>query len=271
MMRAPYVPDLGIKYPEDPFEHMIPPVKEVELKLDKNYPFLDKSPGFRFSSAMLYLVIFTLVFVLSPLRFGLKIKGRKILRKYRELLKNGAMTVSNHVQRWDFLFVLQAVCYRRIWFPAWKENLMGPDRNLIRLAGGVPVPEDIHTIRYFNEAFDELHKRKKWIHVFPESARWDYFVPVRPFKKGMFSMAYKYKLPVLPLAFSYRRPGFFFALINKLRKKELPMITVTIGEPIMPDRSLGRKEAVQKLRKLCHERIIELAGIEDNPYPAEGD
>ena len=105
----------------------------------------------------------------------------------------------------------------------------------------------------------------------PERARWDYFVPVRPFKKGMFSMAYKYDLPVLPLAFSYRKPGFFFALLNKLRKKELPMITVTIGEPITPDRSLGRREAVQKLRKLCHERIVELAGIEDNPYAAEGD
>jgi hypothetical protein len=49
------------------------------------------------------------------------------------------------------------------------------------------------------------------------------------------------------------------------------MITVTIGEPVMPDQSLGRKEAVQKLRKLCHERIVELAGIEDNPYAPEGD
>lgn len=270
-MKAPYIPELGIPYPEDPFEHMIPPVKETELILDDNYPFLDKSPKFKLSCAILYLVIFTLVFILSPLRFGLKVKGRNILRKYRWLLKDGAMTVSNHVQRWDFLFVLQAVRYRRIWFPAWKENLMGPDRTLIRLAGGIPVPTDIHLIRRFNEAFDELHKRKKWFHVFPESARWDYFVPVRPFKKGMFSMAYKYNLPVLPLAFSYRKPGFFFALINKLRKKDLPMITVTIGEPVMPDRSLGRREAVQKLRKLCHERIVELAGIEDNPYAAEGD
>jgi 1-acyl-sn-glycerol-3-phosphate acyltransferase len=262
---------LGIKYPEDPFEHIIPPVKQVEFTLDEHYPFLDRSLKFRFLSVMLYLAIFTLVFILSPLRFRLKIKGRKILWKYRRLLKDGALTVSNHVQRWDFLFVLQALRHRRIWFPAWKENLMGPDRNLIRLAGGIPVPTDIHLIRCFNEAFDELHKRKKWIHVFPESARWDYFVPVRPFKKGMFSLAYKYKLPVLPLAFSYRKPDFFFALLNKLRKKDLPMITVTIGEPIMPDQSLGRKEGIQQLRSLCHKRIVELAGIRNNPYPAEGD
>ncbi|MDR2618193.1 MAG: 1-acyl-sn-glycerol-3-phosphate acyltransferase [Treponema sp.] len=270
-MKAPYMPELNMDYPGDPFEHMIPPVKQTELVLDERYPFLDKSLGFRFRSAAMYLGIFVLVFILSPLRFGLKIRGRDILRKNRRLLKNGALTASNHVQRWDLLFVLQAVRYRRLWFPAWKENLLGPDRFLIRQAGGIPVPEDIHSIRYFNQAFDELNAKHKWFHVFPESARWDYYVPVRPFKKGMFTMAYKYKLPVIPMGFSYRKPHFPYTLLNKLRKKNLPLITLTIGEPLLPDSSLPRKEAVQLLRKECHKRIVELAGIEDNPWPAEGD
>jgi 1-acyl-sn-glycerol-3-phosphate acyltransferase len=270
-MQEPYIPDLGISYPEDPFEHMIPLVKQTDLVLDENYPFLDKSLSFRLRSAVMYLGIFILVFFLSPLRFGLKIKGREILRKNRRLLKNGAMTVSNHIHRWDFLFVLQAVRYRRLWFPAWKENLMGPDRYFIRKAGGIPVPENLHTIQYFNKAFDELYSKHKWLHVFPESARWDYYAPVRPFRKGMFTMAYRYKLPVIPIAFSYRKPRFPFTVLNKLRKKNLPMITLTIGEPILPDTSLPRKEAVQILRKECHRRIVDLTGIKANPWPAEGD
>jgi len=272
---SPYIPNLNFVYPSKPDEHMGELKVTHEVKVDENYPFLDKSFKFWFMRRLMHLGIYTIVFTLSPLRFGLKMEGRKILRKYRELLKDGAMTVSNHVHRWDFLFVLQALRYRMMYFPAWKENLGGPDEGFIRLAGGIPVPEDLHTIRYFNQAFDEIHVKKIWIHVFPESSRFDYFQPIRPFKKGVFTLAHRYKLPVIPIAYSYRKPRFPFTIVNSLRslagKQKLPMITLRIGEPILLDESLGRKEAVQKLRKDCHEAIVRLAGIRDNPYPAEGD
>lgn len=264
---TPYVPRVGITYPSVPDEHMGPVRQDKNFVLDEHYPFLDKSLRFRIRSALLYLGIFTIVFALCPIRFGLRIEGRKILKKNRKLLRDGAMTVSNHVLRWDLLCVLQAIRWRRLYFPAWKENLSGPDRTLIRLAGGIPVPTDIHVIKYFNQAFDELRKRKKWIHVFPESANWPYFQPIRPFKKGMFTIAYKHGIPVVPMAFSYREARGIY----KLFKKDYPLITLRIGEPILPDTTLPRKEAVQLLREQCHKKIVELAGITDNPYPCEGD
>ncbi|MDL2228737.1 1-acyl-sn-glycerol-3-phosphate acyltransferase [Treponema sp. OttesenSCG-928-L16] len=263
----PYVPDLGIIYPDNPDEHIGELEKVHDIVVDENYPFLDKSPKFRFMSFLVYLGIFTLVFFLNKLRFGLKIEGRDIIRKNRRAFKNGAMTVSNHVLRWDLLCVLQAVRYRRLYFPAWKENLSGKDNFWIRHAGGIPVPTDIHVIRKFNEAFDELHARKKWFHVFPESSNWPYFQPIRPFKKGVFTMAYRYNIPLIPMAFSYRKRAGLFALFNKT----YPLITLRIGEPIYPDMKLSRKEAVVLLREECHKRIVELAGIKNNPYPCEGD
>jgi 1-acyl-sn-glycerol-3-phosphate acyltransferase len=267
MKTEPYVPRVGLNYPEQPDAHLFDTPEGSDLVLDENYPFLDKSPGFRIKSALLYLGIFTLVFIVSPLRYGLRIEGRRILRKRRSLLKSGAITVSNHVLRWDFLMVLQAVRFRRLWFPAWKKNLSGSDRNLIRLAGGIPVPDSIHAMRCFNGAFDELHARKKWFHVFPEGSNWHYFQPIRPFKKGMFTMAYKYNIPVIPMAFSYRESRGLY----KIFKKNYPLITLRIGEPIMPDLSLSRREAVQLLRSQTHRKIVELAGITHNPYPCEGD
>ena len=88
-------------------------------------------------------------------------------------------------------------------------------------------------------------------------------------------MAHRYNLPVIPTAFSYREPCFPFTLINLLRamtgKQKLPMITIRVGEPLLVDPSLSRKEAVQKLRKECHEAIVRLANIQQNIYPAEGD
>ncbi|MCL1928812.1 MAG: 1-acyl-sn-glycerol-3-phosphate acyltransferase [Treponema sp.] len=271
----PYVPQLDVVYPSELDGHTDKLNITHEVIVDKNYPFLEKTFSFRFMRGLMYTGIFTVVFIMNVLVYGLKVEGRKILRKNKKVLKNGAMTVSNHVHRWDYLFVLQAVRYRTMYFPAWKENLNTPDKDWVRLAGGIPIPEDIHTIKYFNEAFDELHRKKKWIHCYPETSSFYYFQPIRPFKKGAFTMAHRYNLPVLPLAISYRKPHFPFTIVNSIRalkgQQKLPMITLRIGEPLLVDPDLNRKEAVRKLRKECHEALVRLAGITNNPYPAEGD
>jgi 1-acyl-sn-glycerol-3-phosphate acyltransferase len=270
-----YIPDLGIVYPEKPDAHMVEAIELREVNVDENYPFLDKTFSFRFIRRIMYFGIFTLMAVINFVRYGLKIEGRKNLFKYRKLLKNGAMTISNHVNRWDFIFIVLAIRFRTMFFPAWKEHLKGPDADFIRLAGGIPIPEDIHTMKYFNKAFDEIHEKKIWIHAYPESTRFDYFPYIRPFKKGVFSMAHRYNLPVVPIAISYRKSHFPFSIVNFIRRKtgrqELPLLTVRIGEPVLLDGTLNRKEAVQKLRKETHEAVVRLAGITNNPYPVEGD
>ena len=271
----PYVPKLDVAYSPELDKHTDDLKITHEVIIDKDYPFLDKSFKFNFLRSLVYILIYGIVFFLSHLRFGIKIEGRENLRKHRKLLKNGAMTISNHIHRWDFLFVLEAVRFRKMYFPAWKENLNTPDETLLRLAGGIPIPEDIHLMRNFNQAFDDVCAMKKWIHGYPERALFYYFQPIRPFKKGIFTMAYRHNLPVLPLAFSYRRAHFPFTLVNLYRSlignQKLPMITLRIGEPVQFDMKLGHREAIQKMRKECHEAVVRLAGIRDNPYPPEGD
>jgi 1-acyl-sn-glycerol-3-phosphate acyltransferase len=83
----------------------------------------------------------------------------------------------------------------------------------------------------------------------------------------MFTIAYKYQLPIIPMAFSYREATGLFRLF----KKNYPLITLSIGEPIMSNVTLSRKEAVSRLRAECHRRIVELAGITDNTWSCEGD
>ncbi|GHT56126.1 hypothetical protein FACS1894109_04210 [Spirochaetia bacterium] len=269
--KDPYVPQqvLGIKYPEKPDEHMTLLPKIYNTVFDENYPYLDKTRGFRLYSALIHFGIYTLVRLVLPIRYCLRVEGRSILKKHRELFKNGAMTAANHVMRWDFLTVLLTVRYHRLYFPALASNINTADRGVIRAVGGIPVPESIHAMQNFNQAFDELHEQKKWFHAFPEASSWDFYESIRPFKKGVFTMAYRYNLPIIPMAFSYRKPTGIY----KFFKKGFPLITLRIGEPLLPDQSLPRKEAVTLLREQCHKRIIELAGIPEgqNPWPCEGD
>jgi len=147
-----FVPQTDINYPEIPDQPILTPKKIREVILDENYPYLDKSFGARLRHVAIYAGIFTLVFPIQKIRYGLKIVGRKNITKNKKLFKNGAMTACNHVYRWDFLAVLQAVKYRRIWFPARPDNLYGSDAGLIRGAGGIPIPSTISASRKFNEA-----------------------------------------------------------------------------------------------------------------------
>ena len=273
--QSPYIPQLNYVYPDKLNEHMIAIKVVRNVQVDNNYPYLDKTFKFNLLRRLTHLGIYTLVFPLAILRFGIKIEGRDVLRRHRKLFKDGAMTVSNHIHMWDMLFVLRAIRYRMIYFPLWRENLNGPSGGLVRMVGGIPIPRDLKCMKFFNQAFDEVHAQKRWIHAYPEMAMFHFFQPIRPFKKGVFTMAWRYKLPVIPMAFSYREPHFPFTLVNLFRSmignQKIPMITLRIGEPIMPDASAPRTEAVQKLRKQCHEAIVSLAGIQHNPYPAEGD
>jgi 1-acyl-sn-glycerol-3-phosphate acyltransferase len=265
----PYVPNTGIKYPLDlPDAHIEKPDMLVPpLKLDEHFPYLDTSLKFKFKSTLLYFVIFTLIFFIQPIRFGLRIEGKNNLRKYRKALKNGAISISNHIHSWDFLCVLQALKYRKIYVPAWADNFHGKDRDLIRNAGGIPIPNSPHGAAAFMRALDKLHEQKQWLHIFPESSKWSYFQPVRPFKRGAFVFSHRYNLPVIPMAFSYREAKGIY----KLFKKNKALITLRIGAPIFPDKSLPVRQAVNAMRKECHKAVCDLAGITNNPYSAEGD
>lgn len=78
-------------------------------------------------------------------------------------------------------------------------------------------------------------------------------------------MAYKYNVPILPVNISYReRTGIFRLFAGK----EIPLLTLTIGEPVFPDRRRSRKEEVDRLLRESHTAICELADIEQNPWPA---
>lgn len=252
----------------DPFTKMAPIRGHVrDLVFDENYPYLDKSLKARLWRFLIMSALTLAAFPVNRIRYGFKVEGRCNLWKYRKLLKNGALTVCNHIGRWDMISLFQALRYRRIWIPMYRLPFEGKDGQMMRGVGGIPIPEDLGGLRKFNEAFDEIHAKKGWIHIFPESCSWKYYAPIRPFKTGAFNMAYKYGIPVLPCVITYReRKGFY-----KLFSKDEPLVTVHIGEPIMPDLSAHRKVETVRLRDAAHKRMIEMAGIINNPWPSSID
>ena len=80
-------------------------------------------------------------------------------------------------------------------------------------------------------------------------------------------MAYKYSLPILPMVITFRpRTGW-----RKLFRKDGPLLTIHVGDPIMPDSNAARKEEVARILDLAHKSMRDMAGIVSNPWPSNID
>ena len=262
-----YLPDIDIEYPEDdPFRKIAPVFYNGrQVVLDETFPYNDESFHSRFHHFLNRTMLRFMVRWLNRVRYGLKIVGKENLRKNKKFFKNGAMTVCNHVYRWDMACVLDATGYKTTWFPIYGDHMRGSDMWFMRYLGGVPLPETRSGMRPFAEAFDEYHRRGNWLHFFPESCSWKFYAPIRPFKKGAFTMAYRYNLPVIPMVLSYRpRTGIY----KWFDKPEIPLVTLHVGEPVFPDQSKNIKEESHRLLLEAHSRMVAMAGITKNPWPA---
>ena len=271
VMPGEYIPQPAMDYPqENPFERTLFPVFDREMVIDEHYPYLDDSARYRFKTKWGYAIILKVCLnLMLRVKMGLRIRGREVLKRHSEGLKHGAITIANHVFRLDCPCVLLAVKAKpttRI--PMFAPNFRTKDSFFLNLVGGVPIPEPeagMSAMKKFNEAFDEFHRRGWWFHIFPEACRWDMYKPLRPFQKGAFTMSYKYNMPLLPCVITYRERKGIFRLFGP---KELPLLTVTIGEPIYPDTTQPRKTEVDRLRDVAHLQMQQMAGITHNPWPS---
>ena len=241
-----YRPDLHFVYPEQVDGHMIAPELVFDVKiLSPEYPYYDRSFFFVFKQNLMHLLFLIFIVPVACVRFGLCIKGRNVFRKYHKLLKKGAITVCNHVYEWDYLCVRAAIYPRKQYFTIWKNNLLRSLGPAFRTAGAVPIPSgNLAAIRSFERDVLKLLDEGRWLHFYPEGSMWYYEDKLRPFKKGVFSFAYRANKPVIPLAISYRPAKGIYRLF----KGKYPLCTISIGEPLFPDYSLPKEEAVEKLR-----------------------
>lgn len=266
-----YIPEPALAYPqENPFERTLFPKQIKDIVFDEHYPYLDDSLGYKLNTISGYYLIVHLIMRLKlGLQMGLRIRGRHILKQYKKELANGAITIANHVYRLDCPCVLLAVNGKHTTrIPMFAPNFRTKDGFFLRMAGGVPIPDsttNMSALKKFNEAFDTFAARGWWMHIFPEACRWDMYKPLRPFQKGAFTMSYKYNKPLLPCVITFRERTGLFRLFGP---KSLPLLTVTIGEPLLPDTSAPRKKEVERLRNTAHEQMCKMAGIVNNPWPA---
>ncbi len=253
-------------YPEDTGSHYLIVKKDDGTVFDESYPYVDTTRRMKVKQALLRVLLYGFVFPVMRVRLGLRIKGRENLKKHKAEIKGGVISCGNHVHMWDYIAVMRGAVPYRTNILAWDKNVRGENGKLIRLVGGIPVPvNDLHATSAMTKAASELVSHGGWLHIYSEGSMWEYYRPIRPFKPGASYFSCKTGKPVLPLAFSYRKPGF----IREKIFHQIALFDLNIGEPLYPDESLPRAARERDLTVRCHEAVCRLAGIDpaENPYP----
>ena len=256
-------------YPLDTASHYLSVKKNKGIVFDETYPYIDKSKSFRFKRFWVRLLLFWIVFLLDWLRLGLKVKGKKNLKKYKSVINNGVISVTNHVHMWDYITLMKSIWPIHPYVLAWAPNINGENGTLIRMTGGIPIPENNMrgTMAYYKAVDKLLNEDKGWLHIYAEGSMWEYYAPIRPFKRGSAFFAVQFNKPIIPIGYSYRKPTWWRTLLFKQPAR----ITVNIGEPIYPDTTIESRAAREAdLTTRVHKRICELVGIDpkENIYPA---
>ena len=246
-------------YPEITDRHYLEIHKDRGLVFDASYPYIDRSKWFVFRQNVVRFLLNVVVFPATVIRLGLKVEGRENIKKHKAVLDNGVISVCNHVHMWDYLAVMKAI--RPHWpnLLVWDKNINGENGTLIRLVGGIPIPENsVAAQKAHLKALSGLLNDHGWLHIYAEGSMWEYYQPIRPFKRGAAMIAVSNDKPILPLGFSYREPGW----IRRHIFRQIAVFTLHVGEPIFPDKNLKPKEREQDLTIRSHRAVCSLVGID---------
>lgn len=247
-------------YPELTDKHYLEIHKDRGFVFDTKYPYIDKSGWFRFKQKMARLLLNVVVFPLATIRLGLKIEGRENLKKHKDVIDNGVISVCNHVHMWDYIAIMRGIRPVKPNLLAWDKNINGENGTLIRMVGGIPIPEKtVAGQKTFLKAISSLlNEDHGWLHIYAEGSMWEYYQPIRPFKRGAAMMAVSNDKPIIPLGFSYREPSW----IRKTIFHQPGVFTLHIGEPLFPDESLKPKDREKDLTIRANKAVCALVGIE---------
>ena len=207
---------------------------------------------YRLVSLLVYSIVFTVVVFYNKVAFGLRVQGRQHLRE----LEGGFFLISNHTLYLDPAIVAHAIFPRRTYFSAMAATFERPFLGeFIRLLGAFPLPTRA-CIRRITPAIEWALRRGRCVHFFPEGELVHRNQEPNPFHEGVFYLAERFDVPVVPLTLVIRERR----LLGVRLGKPFIQVTVDIGPPMRPEEFLQNatpRQAAREMAEAAREQMVE--------------
>ena len=192
-------------------------------KITAKFPYEHSKAWVFFSGIVYYVIVFPLVFLIMKLKYGLRIRNRKALRK----LPSGAFIYGNHTNGFP-----DAVVPSLLSFPKRAFVVTGPEavsikgiRVLVEMLGAVPLPSSFPGWKKFMNSIKEKTE-KHTVMIYPEAHIWPYYTGIRPFGESSFKYPFQMNRKVVANVITYRQ--------RKIFKNARPLVTATLSDPFDP-------------------------------------
>lgn len=212
--------------------------------VDESYKYVSKSHIWNtVANALYYFVAAPISWVYTKVKFGTKIKNKRVIRKN----KGGYFLYSNHT-----LMAGDAFHPNIIGLNKKTYIVVGPDtvsikglQNVVKMLGAVPLPSTYGAAKNYLEAIKILYEKGGAIAIYPEAHIWPYCSFIRPFKKGSCRYPVELNAPSYIAVTTYQKRRF----------SSRPKVTIYIDGPYYIDTTLPKVEAEEKLRLVLQEEM----------------
>lgn len=220
-------------------------IKRSAKIIDEKYKYIHTNIFWKFFTFIIYWVVMVPVaFFYMQLKFGLKFKNKKILKKYR---KTGYFLYGNHTQVSDAYIQALLAWPKKHYVIASPENVsMKGTEKIMLMFGAMPLPSTFGGYKKFISALGTYCKQNKSIVIYPEAHIWPYYTGIRNFPSASFCYPNKFDKPVFS----------FTAVYKKRRIRKIPKIIVKVDGPFFADKTLPVKEAEKQLRDLVYDSMV---------------
>ena len=175
-------------------------------------------------------------------------------------VEGGKIVTCNHFSITDNYAVWKALCDHmdgKMLYKVIREgNYTNPPKPFglfMRHCNTLPLSSQLSTMKKFMRAVRELLARGETILIYPEQSMWWNYRKPKPMQDGAFSLAVTNKAPIVPIFITMEDSdvpdgeGFF-----------VQEYTLHILPAIIPDETLSRKEAIQKMKKENYEGWVKV-------------
>ncbi len=222
------------------------------LPIDADYEFYCTRWQEKLARGFLMGVCFLFRRLLLNIALGLKVRGRSNLKSVKG---KGCIAVSNHCHPLDCVVMNSIRGNTNIYHTGAAFNAKADWRiTFFKALGFLPLNGTFSAQKNFNKLMEAELAKGKLVHFYPEHAMWIRYEKPRPFKKGAFRYAAKYKAPVVPVFMRWEMTPLRKFLHLKKR------MVLEILPPIFPDESIPERKCADILceqafdsMKACYE------------------
>lgn len=200
--------------------------------------------------SMLYRGVYFLIRHIFPPVFRLVYGWRVVGKVPDEDMKNGCVSVCNHVHMLDCIMLGCAFKEYRMQFITLASNLRIPLAGpIVKLMGGIALPADLSGWRGVFARVEKAFLDGQVVQVYPEGELRSGCRSLREFLPGAFTFAVKYKKPVIPCVLRFY-PRYRW---NGKRKRD--GMELAVLSPVYPPEGMKGRAAAQQLKEIVWQRM----------------